>query len=336
MTVEDQLRQAMVDEVADVARPADRWHDVEAQAGTARRVAARRRARRRMGGLAVLAVAATAAAALFALPAITRDPPRRVVVTPSGHPTTVVSPQATTPTTTTGVTGTTAATGTTGVTKAVTPTTATPVAGSSYQPLYPFPSLQAATAWQASYRATGAQPWHLDPGQTALSFTGFLGYTDVTTVFGVRNDSTGAHVTVGFPNPNGAAVNAAVVHLRRFGTGPTAPWEVVGTDDTSNFSLTNPRYGTTIRSPLAVGGAILGVDENIRVQVLQGSSPTPLGVYCCQPAGSSGAPWAATVTFHGASDDILIVAASTGGHLATVERFTVTGVRTKAGTTPGL
>ena len=217
----------------------------------------------------------------------------------------------------------------------VAPTTV-PVAGSGYQPLYPFRTLQEATAWQASHQATGVQPWHLDPGLTALSFTGFLGYTDITTVYGVRTDAIGAHVTVGFPNPNGAPVNAAVVHLRRFGTAADAPWEVVGTDDTADFTLTTPRYGSVVKSPLTAGGAINGVDESIRVQVLQVSTTTPLGVFCCQPAGNSGAPWSAAVSFKGATDKVLIVAASTGGHLATVERFTVTGVRTSAGSTPGL
>jgi hypothetical protein len=133
-------------------------------------------------------------------------------------------------------------------------------------------------------------------------------------------------------------VSSAVVHLRRFGSGNNAPWEVVGTDDTSTFSLTKPSYGAVVTSPFAVGGAITGVDENIRVEVLQLSSTTPIGTFCCQPAGNTGLPWSANVTFHGASDpgNVLIVAASTGGHLAAVERFTVTGVRTSGGSTPGL
>ncbi|MDQ1441882.1 MAG: hypothetical protein QOG97_2110 [Acidimicrobiaceae bacterium] len=344
MTVEDQLRQAMADHTAGIGLPADRWSEIEAEAAAARRVQARQRARRRTGGLTMLAVATTAAAALIALPALTHDTPRRVAVTPANRPATVETPQPAPPTTVTSgvisptsVPGGTANSGGSATTK-VTPTTV-PAAGSGYQPLYPFRTLPEANAWQASHQATGVQPWHLDPGMTALSFTGFLGYADITTVYGVRTDSTGAHVTVGFPNPNGAPVNAAVVHLRRFGTAADAPWEVVGTDDTADFSLTTPptpRYGTVVKSPLTVGGAINGVDESIRVQVLQVSSTTPLGVFCCQPAGNSGAPWSAAVSFKGATDKVLIVAASTGGHLATVERFTVTGVRTSAGSTPGL
>lgn len=327
MNIEDQLTRALADESAGVPPPIDRWHEIEARATAARHAEARRRARRRVGGFGVVAVAACAAAALIALPALTHEPTRRVVVTPGSRPTTAVTPQPTAP-------GTTAP----GQAPSTTPQPATtlPASGFRYQPLYPFRTLQEAAAWQAGYRASGAQPWHLDPGQTALSFTGFLGYSDVTTVLAVNNDSAGAHVTVGFPNPNGAPVTSAVVHLRRFGTASDAPWEVVGTDDSPDFSFTKPAYGATVKSPLNVGGAVIGVDENIRVQVLQLSSPAPLGVACCTPAGNSGAPWAATVTYHGATDAVLILAASTGGHLAVVERFTVTGVRTSGGTTPGL
>ena len=335
MTVEEQLREALAQHAATVPAPRDRWQDVETQA-SGRRLEERRRARLRARGLVVVAVAACAAAAAFALPALTRGSARRVVSVRGSQPTTAVTnrPEATT------------------VAPHPAPTTTAPAGTGtgpgptafSYLPLYPFANLQDVATWQAAYRAHGDQPWHLDPGQTALSFTRFLGYSDVTTVLGTTTDDSGAHVTVGFPVPVACAptlscaphapVHAAVVHLRRFGTAGDAPWEVVGTDDTPSFSLTTPRYGAVARSPLAVAGALVGVDESIRVQVLQASSPTPLGVSCCQPAGTG--PWSASVTFHAAPNSVLIVAASTGGHVATVERFTVTGIRTMAGTTPGL
>jgi hypothetical protein len=328
MTVEDQLRDAFLAETAAMPTLPDRWDEIEARAADARRGNARRRSRRTAGGLTVIGLAAATAAALVVVPALTRDQPRRVVVNPAGHSTTVVAP--------TTVPG--PASPTTRSTAVAAPPRATtvPATGFGYTPLYPFASVDEANAWKASYQATGAQPWHLDPGQTALSFTGFLGYTDITTVVGARTDSTGAHVTVGLLDPNGRPTHAAVLHLRRFGTGADAPWEVVGTDDTTDFSLTTPLYGTTVTSPLKVGGAINGVDESIRVQVLQLSSSTPLGVSCCTPAGNSGKPWSATVTFKGATSKVIIVAASTGGHVASVERFTITGVRTSPGGTPGL
>ena len=114
----------------------------------------------------------------------------------------------------------------------------------------------------------------------------------------------------------------------RFGSGADAPWEVVGTDDT-DLSVTAPAYGATVTSPVTVGGRISGVDESIRVQVRQSSTESPLGESCCLPAGGSNTPWHTTVAFHGATDPVVTIVASTGGHLQGVERFAVTGVRTR-------
>ena len=53
------------------------------------------------------------------------------------------------------------------------PTASSPVSPSAsgvpapafgYQPLWPFPTMAAATVWQQAYRTSGVQPWHLDPG----------------------------------------------------------------------------------------------------------------------------------------------------------------------------
>ncbi|GFH34478.1 hypothetical protein [Streptomyces pacificus] len=205
----------------------------------------------------------------------------------------------------------------------------TPPLGSwSLQPLWPFSTLAQAEAWQRSYRSGGHRPWHLDPGQTALAFTrDYLGFEDIDRVSSTRVG--GRHARVGVAPTGSEGGTAAVVHLVRFGTGPDAPWEVVGTDDTT-FSLTTPAYGALVRSPLKTGGRITGVDESIHVQVRQPSSDTPLGTSaCCTPAGGESRPWSVTVPFSGARDPVLTVVASTGGHVASVERFTVTAVRAR-------
>ena len=197
----------------------------------------------------------------------------------------------------------------------------------AYQPLWPFRSLEEVTAWQREYRAGGQQAWHLDPGQTALNFaSGYLGFREVDRTTSSSTSGDGVLIGVGYETEGGRTGTAAVVHLLRFGPGPDAPWEVVGTED-SFFSLTNPSYGARVTSPLTAGGRITGVDESIRVEVRQVSSAAPLGEFCCVPAGGEGSPWQATVTFRGASDGVLTVVASTGGHLLRVERFTVTAVR---------
>ena len=86
-----------------------------------------------------------------------------------------------------------------------------------------------------------------------------------------------------------------------------------------------PDPGSTITSPLPVGGEITGVDENIKIRVLQLHAISVLGEFCCVPAGSE--PWSATVTFSVPTDPVLIVSASTGGHIRAVERFSVNGVK---------
>ncbi len=194
-----------------------------------------------------------------------------------------------------------------------------------YLPLFPFASVAAVHAWQASYASGGHQPWHLSPDSTATAFAAFLGYTDVTQVAHSTVSGADAHVTVGIKLPNGNIGAAAIIHLLRFGSGKDAPWEVVGTDDTT-FTLDRPAYGSTVAAPsVTVGGKMTGVDESIRVTVHTLSAEGSVGSYCCEPAGGTGSPWTAHVTFHATPGQVITIAAATGGHVAAVERFAVTG-----------
>jgi hypothetical protein len=178
--------------------------------------------------------------------------------------------------------------------------------------------------WQASYQSGGHQPWHLSPVITATAFAAFLGYTGVTQVARYTVSIGDAHVAVGIKLPDGTISTAAVIHLLRFGSGQDAPWEVVGTDDTT-FTLDRPAYGTAVSSPVTAGGKITGVDESIRVTVRSLPVQGPAGTYCCRAAGGTSSPWSARVTFHVTPGAVITIAASTGGHVAAVERFAVTG-----------
>jgi hypothetical protein len=207
------------------------------------------------------------------------------------------------------------------------PTPTVPQRVFRYQALWPFGSEQEAAVWQRAYRTGGAQPWHLDAAQTALSFTtGFLGFDEVNTVVArtVRGDD--ATVSVGYRTESPTPSIAAVVHLRRIGQGEDAPWEVVGTRDRT-LTLDRPRYGAIGASPLTVGGRITGLDEAIRVEVRQHSSSQVLGSYCCVPAGGERSPWSATVRYRTGTGGVLVIVASTGGHYQAVEQFAVTAVR---------
>jgi hypothetical protein len=209
-----------------------------------------------------------------------------------------------------------------------TPTQSAPAAFElGYQPLWPFANLADVKVWQASYRNGGHQPWHLSATATAQAFVASLGFTEIDTITSQRTDSDGAHIGVGYVDPNGTKRTAAVLHLVRFGTGTDWPWEVVGSDDT-DFSLEKPDYGSVVSSPVTVGGHITGVDENIKVSVRQVSTEKPIGQACCTPAGGVNQPWSTKVSFS-ASEPVITIVASTGGHLLSVERFAIQGLRTR-------
>ncbi|HEX7536314.1 MAG TPA: hypothetical protein VF391_04850 [Dermatophilaceae bacterium] len=202
-------------------------------------------------------------------------------------------------------------------------TSSTP-ASFGYVPLWPFASVAAAEQWQREAVAGGHQPWRLDAGEVAVTFARqYLGFTEVTKVIRKKVTTNDAHVTVGW-TIEGSTGTVAVVHLVRIGSGTGRPWEVVGTDDTATFSLTRPRYGSTVAGTITVGGRIAGVDESIRVTARQLSGV--VGGYCCLPAGAA-APWAVRLRLTNPKPGPITIVASTGGHIADVERFTVTGVR---------
>ncbi len=211
-------------------------------------------------------------------------------------------------------------------------TTAAPTATPStfdHQPLWPFADATQVARWQQAYHEGGTQPWHLDAGATATSFaTGFLGFRELDRVTSSQQTGPEAWVGVGQALPNGANSTAAVVHLARWGDGADAPWEVVGTRDTT-LTLDTPAYGAAVTSPLTVAGVITGVDESLRVQVRRPGAEKPLGESCCLPAGGQGTRWSTTVAFSGATTEAMTVVVSTGGHVADVERFAVTGVRAR-------
>lgn len=295
-----------------------------------------RTVRRRRRVLAAAAAVAVVVAGMATLPRLGDDPADVDTFGPaSDDPTTTptTAPPSTSATTadTTGGTTTTASPDDDeeGAADAIDPT-GPDVLGDGFQPLWPFPTRAAAAEWQQAYRDGSDQPWHLEAEQTALSFTtGFLGFTEIDQVTSSDIRTTEAWIGVGYRDPDGGGTStAAVIHLMRWDTSESSPWEVVGTRDTT-LRLETPDYATTARSPMTVGGFITGVDESVRVQVRQASTSGPLGE---TPegvaAGGEDAPWETTVAFSGATDPAVTVVAWSGGHVQEVEIFAITGLRT--------
>ena len=193
-----------------------------------------------------------------------------------------------------------------------------------YQPLWPFGGYAAAELWRAG-RAR-SEPWHLDAGQTALTFTrAYLGFARMTLVTSKSTDGSGAHVGIGYRGTGGRPITAAVLHLVRFGPRADAPWEVVGSDDT-DFSLERPAYGSAVSSPITVGGHISGLGDSIHLWIRQ-PGRAPLTDVCCLPAGGVQSPWQRPVSFSGSG--VLTIVAATGGRTQLVERFAIQGVHTR-------
>lgn len=210
------------------------------------------------------------------------------------------------------------------------PTTTAPAAPDGvdllgHEPLWPFQSREEADAWDPD---AGHSPWHGDAEATALFFTeNYLGFTgiDQVTMADVRERE--AFVGVGYvPEPGAVPATAAVIRLVRYGERPDAPWVVVRTVD-DRLTIDTPRPGAELGSPLVVGGTITGVDERIRVQLRQPSSPEPLAAHCCIPSGGERAWWEVEVPFDPPTGDVVAIVASSGGHVRDVEVFAVTGVR---------
>jgi Immunoglobulin-like domain of bacterial spore germination len=205
----------------------------------------------------------------------------------------------------------------------------TPTDAFRYQPLWPFASQAEADQWLREGLPGGHQPWHASAEATAQFFTqNYLGFGEIDRITSADVGATEAWIGVGYESEPGFESTSAVVHLVRFGSDPQAPWEVVGTRDT-DLTLEAPDYGSTLSSPVTVGGEITGVDESLQVQVHQISSTEPLGTACCLPAGGDASPWEMTVELSGpATDPAVTVVVFTGGHVQDVERFAITGLRT--------
>ena len=106
-----------------------------------------------------------------------------------------------------------------------------------------------------------------------------------------------------------------------------APWEVVGTDDTT-LALTTPAYGSTATfSPVVASGTITGFDKQLVVTVRQSASSAPLGVLADVPVGGIDTPWSTTASYFGTTEPVLVIVVQTGGHIQAVERFAIAGVR---------
>jgi hypothetical protein len=177
-----------------------------------------------------------------------------------------------------------------------TPQPTAPPAGSDFSTtppmLWPFTSDNEARSWE---RSPGPRTWASDPDQVTRHFVqDFLGITGASTtlVSGDCIDCPSQHrpttvigVTVG--GRRVAAVQLAQVSDAK------GPWTVTGVLG-ADLTITSPRPGAAVSSPLSVTGRITGVDENVRLRLITatGKEIATAGA----PAGSA-VPWQGTLAW---------------------------------------
>lgn len=131
----------------------------------------------------------------------------------------------------------------------------TPVPASYGGPaIWPFRSQAQADAWRADH---GSKPWAGQAGQVATHFVhDYLKLNPAgLRVSGPDHDlrlATAGHYL-------------GTAHLEQYGSG--GPWTVVGVGGT-DLTITTPRAGQLVTSPLSVSGRITGVDEHVKLQLI--------------------------------------------------------------------
>jgi hypothetical protein len=184
--------------------------------------------------------------------------------TPSGPPSTQQPAPSTSPTS---------------PTQQPSPSTAPVATFPDVSPVWPFSSYAEAQQWQKEYGPSGHSSWHLDPALTAQAFVDSLKLpTQQLKTVSIQSvsDRSGvklvavklATLTTGDGQPH----EFGTVDLVRWGSGPTAPWEVTGVT-TDGARIDSPAPDATVRSPLAVRYTLDGgAEENVHTSIWDGKA----------------------------------------------------------------
>ena len=167
----------------------------------------------------------------------------------------------------------------------VTPS-ASPLLGQPFTPaIWPFASHAQADAWR---HAQSGRPWAASNLGVAQHFV-----DDYLRLSGIHLVQTCVSCdVVELVNADGRDVGT--VGLVREDDGSPRAYSVAGVSVRQGFSVTAPREGGRISSPLTVRGTIVGVDDNVAISLVAQDGRTIAS--SAAPAGS-GAPWATTLTW---------------------------------------
>ena len=158
-------------------------------------------------------------------------------------------------------------------------------------PIWPFTSGPQVARWQ---RGGGpvAEPWRLDPVQTATRFVAELGVTDLTVIDRETGPEPGGWKVVLGRRMTGDELRAVtVVHLTPYGGGPTAPW-VVRYAGAYHLKIVAPERAAVVAPSFSVIAKVDGVDQTIAFSLWSASARTPLAPPVRFTGGTDAAPTA--------------------------------------------
>ncbi len=262
MTAEDRLRDILHSEAAEILPTGDGLAKIQA------RIAQRRRTRLWLLPSAAVATAAAAAAFFLVTPDTRKTQTLHPGETPTSQPTTEPTSEPTAE-----------------PTPVLADDGGTPL---DYPAIWPFTTQAQASAWVED---SGSMPWADNGLEVGRHFVReHLGFTQITVT------QTCVSCDVLALSVSGTSVGELV--LGRVGAGFATGHgtrlftvtDVRGTD----LTITTPKAGASVTSPLGVGGRITGVDENVSLRLLSlaGDQLAAAGA----PAGSA-VPWSTTLSW---------------------------------------
>ncbi|MDT7545505.1 MAG: hypothetical protein QOE99_1615 [Actinomycetota bacterium] len=188
-------------------------------------------------------------------------------------------------------------------------------------PVWPFTTDAQAAEWKVR---PGSREWAADPVQVVQHLLDDYLKLPGTATTRLPDKAADAVVEV---SAGGRLVSH--VHVVKVGEAGLGPWSVTHAES-DNLSVTSPKDGDDVTSPLTVTGTVPGVDESVHLQLL---ADTRLAEGFA-PAGHD-QPWTHLLSWPDSSWSVAALAGSTFNGNGDLSAITITAVRRAAGQPAG-
>jgi hypothetical protein len=191
-------------------------------------------------------------------------------------------------------------------------------------PGWPFTTDAQAADWVAS---PGERRWAADPVQVTQHLL-----DDLLELPGEAVGTAGRGGDVVQVVVKAAGRPVSTVQLEQVGRGTNGPWSVTGAS-AEDVSITTPKAGGDVASPLTVTGRVTGYDESVRVRLFTGAGAQLADGHA--PAGAE-QPWSQPLRWSQSTWTVGLLTASTYDGKGDLHALAVTPVRRGGAGSPGV